>query len=198
LIQLKPAKEGRVTFQERLVLNSFRGQGFDHIRIVAATIVLLHHCRGLQYPEVQNDPLMHYSDGFMDFGRFAVFIFFAIIGFLVTPSLLRTGDLVNYAVSRSLRIFPGLIVNVILSMLVLGPILTTYSVQSYFEFAALPLCEEHFDLDGQLSAWRGGERRKSRGDGALWTLHFEVLCYITLALASVFGLLKRRERFLAL
>ena len=128
-----------MTFQERLVLNSFRGQGFDHIRLVAATIVLLHYCRGLQYPEVQNDPLMHYSDGFMDFGRFAVFIFFAIIGFLVTPSLLRTGDLVNYAVSRSLRIFPGLIVNVILSMLVLGPILTTYSVQSYFPSSQLYL-----------------------------------------------------------
>jgi peptidoglycan/LPS O-acetylase OafA/YrhL len=121
-----------VTLEDKLVSTSFRGPGFDHVRLVAAMIVLLHHCRGLQYPDLKDDPLLHYSAGFMDFGRFAVVIFFAISGFLVTPGLVRTGSVVDYAVHRTIRIFPGLIVNVVLTMLVLGPLLTTHSLVSYF------------------------------------------------------------------
>ena len=118
-----------MTFQDKLALTSFRGPGFDQVRLVAAIIVLLHHCRGLQYPDIQDDPLLHYSAGFMDFGRFAVIIFFAISGFLVVPGLLRTANVVDYGVHRSVRIFPGLIVNVVLTILVLGPILTTHSLK---------------------------------------------------------------------
>src|ERR1700730_3749205 len=121
-----------MTFHGRLVSVAFRGPGFDQMRLVAATIVLLHHCRGIQYPKIQIDPLYHYSGGYMDFGRFAVVIFFAISGFLVTPGLVRSGSVLDYAVNRTARIFPGLIVNVVLTMLVLGPILTTHSLTSYF------------------------------------------------------------------
>jgi peptidoglycan/LPS O-acetylase OafA/YrhL len=189
-----------VTFQERLVLTSFRGPGFDHIRLVAATIVLLHHCRGLQYPDIQNDPLMHYTGGYMDFGRFAVVIFFAISGFLVTPSLLRDGGLVNYAVSRAVRIFPGLIVNVVLSMLVLGPIFTIYSMEAYFTNPQLYLYTKNILtlMVNYLPGVVSGDGNPVVINGALWTLHFEVLCYIALALASAFALLKHRDRFLAL
>jgi peptidoglycan/LPS O-acetylase OafA/YrhL len=189
-----------VTLQDRLVLTSFRGPGFDHIRLVAAVIVLLHHCRGLQYPDIQNDPLLHYSAGHMDFGRFAVVIFFAISGFLVTPSLLRVGSVVDYAVHRTVRIFPGLIVNVILSMLVLGPILTTHSLMLYFADSHLYLYAKNVltltvrYLPGVVS----GDGSPLIINGALWTLHFEVLCYIALAVFSVVGLLSRRSLFLAL
>lgn len=189
-----------MTLQDRLVLTSFRGPGFDHIRLVAAVIVLLHHCRGLQYPDIQNDPLLHYSAGHMDFGRFAVVIFFAISGFLVTPSLLRVGSVVDYAVHRTVRIFPGLIVNVILSMLVLGPILTTHSLMLYFADSHLYLYAKNVltltvrYLPGVVS----GDGSPLIINGALWTLHFEVLCYIALAVFSVVGLLRRRSLFLAL
>jgi peptidoglycan/LPS O-acetylase OafA/YrhL len=189
-----------VTFQDRLVLTSFRGPGFDHVRLFAAIIVLLHHCRGLQYPDLRDDPLLHYSAGYMDFGRFAVVIFFAISGFLVTPGLLRTANVVDYAVHRSVRIFPGLIVNVVLTMLVLGPILTTHSLVSYLTDPKTYFYAKNIStltvryLPGVVA---------SDGDpviinGALWTLHFEVLCYIALGLLGAFGLLSRRSLVLAL
>jgi peptidoglycan/LPS O-acetylase OafA/YrhL len=193
-------EEAGVTFQERLVLTSFRGPGFDHIRLAAATIVLLHHCRGLQYPDIQNDPLMHYTAGFMDFGRFAVVIFFAVSGFLVTPGLLRAGGLIDYTVSRTTRIFPGLIVNVILSMLVLGPIFTTYSIEGYFTSPQLYLYAKNI-LTLMVNFLPGVDSDDGSPvivNGALWTLHFEILCYIALMLASVLALLTHRIRFLAL
>ncbi|MEH2475588.1 peptidoglycan/LPS O-acetylase OafA/YrhL [Nitrobacteraceae bacterium AZCC 2161] len=189
-----------MTFQDRLVSTSFRGPGFDHIRLVAAIIVLLHHCRGLQYPDIRDDPLLHYSAGFMDFGRFAVVIFFAISGFLVTPGLVRTGSAVDYAVHRIIRIFPGLIVNVVLTILVLGPILTTFTLASYFSDPHTYLYAKNIStltvryLPGVVSA----DGNPPIINGALWTLHFEVLCYIVLGLFGAFGLLSRRTFFLAL
>lgn len=51
-----------MTFQKKLVLTSFRGPGFDHVRLVAA-VILLHHCREIQYSDFQKDALLHYSAG---------------------------------------------------------------------------------------------------------------------------------------
>ncbi|MGV7218135.1 acyltransferase family protein [Bradyrhizobium sp. UFLA05-112] len=188
-----------MTIEDRLVLTSFRGPGFDHVRLVAAIIVLLHHSRGLQYPDVRDDPLLHYSAGYMDFGRFAVVIFFAISGFLVTPGLLRTASVVYYALHRSLRIFPGLIVNVVLTMLVLGPILTTHSLASYFRDPQTYLYAKNILtlMVNYLPGVVANDGTPASINGALWTLHFEVLCYMLLGLFGVFGLLKRRRLVLA-
>jgi len=188
-----------MTLQDRLVFTSFRGPGFDQIRLVAATIVLLHHCRGLQYPDIQIDPLHHYSGGYMDFGRFAVVIFFAISGFLVAPGLVSNRSVVDYAVNRTVRIFPGLIVNVVLIMLLLGPMLTRHSLTSYFtdpqlyRYAKNILTLTNDYLPGVVAP----DGNPLIVNGALWTLHFEVLCYVTLAVFGVVGLLKRRGFFLA-
>lgn len=184
-----------MTIQDRLVLTSSRGPGFDHVRLVAAIIVLLHHSRGLQYPDVRDDPLLHYSAGYIDFGRFAVVIFFAISGFLVTPGLLRTANVVYYALHRSLRIFPGLIVNVVLTVLVLGPVLTTHSLASYFRDPQTYLYAKNILtlMVNYLPGVVASDGNPVSINGALWTLHFEVLCYILLGLFGVLRLLNRRK-----
>src|ERR1700720_1810015 len=122
---------GQKTFGDQLVAKAFRGPGFDQIRLAAATTVLLHHAHGFDYDTLV-DPLFTYSGGFLHFGLLAVLVFFAISGFLVTPGLVRSGDLISYATNRVLRIFPALIVVIIATMLLLGPILTTMSPASYF------------------------------------------------------------------
>lgn len=130
----------------------------------------------------------------MDFGRFAVVIFFAISGFLVTPGLIRT-NVVDYAVHRSVRIFPGLIVNVFLTIFVLGAILTTRSLVSYFSDP------QTYYYAKNISTWTvrylpgvvEGDGTPAIVNGALWTLHFEVLCYVALGLLGALGLLARRS-----
>lgn len=189
-----------MTFQDKLAAVSFRGPGFDHVRLFAAIIVLLHHCRGIQYYDFRDDPLLHYSGGFVDFGRFAVLIFFAISGFLVTPSLLRTRNVVNYAVHRSMRILPGLIVNVALTILLLGPLLTSEPLSTYFgdpqtyRYAKNILTLVVDRLPG-VTAPAGTQLSIN---GSLWTLHFEALCYILLGLIGVLGMLSRRNTTLIL
>ena len=57
--------------------------------------------------------------------------FFAISGFLVTASLLKRG-LVDYTISRALRIYPALAVCVFATVFILGPALTRLSLSEYF------------------------------------------------------------------
>lgn len=189
-----------MTFHERLVAISFRGPSFDHIRIAAANVVLLHHSRGVEHADIRIDPLYNYSGGFIHFGFLAVAVFFVISGFLVTPSLLRSGNIVRFASNRVLRIFPALIVVVVASMAVLGPILSVLPPYSYFfdadlyRYAKNVLTLTYDYLPGVTYT----DGRPIVINGALWTLHFEVLSYGMLALTSVLGFLHRRILFLML
>ena len=189
-----------MTLHERLVATSFRGPGFDQIRIVAGTVVLLHHCSGVEYADIRADHLFHYSGGFIHFGFLAVAVFFAISGFLVTPSLFRSGNVIDFASHRMLRIFPALFVVVVASMTVLGPALSSVPLASYFfdpslyRYAKNVLTLTYDFLPGVID--KNGH--PIIFNGALWTLHFEVLSYGTLALTSMLGLLRRRTMFLIL
>lgn len=185
-----------MTLQERLALNGSRGPGFDHVRLAAATIVLFHHCRGLQHPDITDDLLHYYSRGYMDFGRFAVIIFFSISGFLVTPGLLKRG-IIEYAIHRIVRIFPALIVTVLATMFLLGPLLTTEPFLAYFFDPTLYFYAKNLltlttrYLPG-VAGWDGSPIIIN---GSLWTLYFEVLCYISLAVLSGLFLVQKRTVF---
>ena len=189
-----------MTLDERLVAVSHRGPGFDQIRIAAATVVLLHHARSVEYADIRVDPLFHYSGGGIHFGFLAVAVFFAISGFLVTPGLLRSRNVIDFASHRILRIFPALIIVVIASMVLLGPALTILTPASYvsdpnlYRYAKNILTLTFDYLPGVINS----EGNPILINGALWTLHFEVLSYAMLALASMLGLLYRRSLFLML
>lgn len=186
-----------MTLHDRLIETSFRGPGFDQIRIVFAIVVLLHHARGLEY-DIEIDPLFHYSGGFIHFGFLAVATFFAISGFLVTPSLLRSESVIDFASRRVLRIFPALIVVVIASMIVLGPTLTNFTLTAYFADPSLYRYTKNvltltFDyLPGVVDQ----DGNPIVINGALWILHFEVLSYGVLVCMSMLGFLRRRSMFL--
>src|SRR3979490_139763 len=102
-----------VSVRRRTILDvfssvSFKGPGFDQIRLAAAMVVLAHHSWwGV------NDTLYRYSHEFVHLGLFAVIVFFCISGFLVTRGLVRTRDIIRFGVNRALRILPALIAVVI-------------------------------------------------------------------------------------
>ncbi|WP_181170737.1 acyltransferase [Mesorhizobium sp. B2-6-2] len=180
------------TLESRLAETGFVGPGFDEVRLAAATTVLLHHAHGSIYG-AKADLLLTFSGGFLHFGLLAVLVFFAISGFLVAPGLVRSGKVIDYATSRALRIFPALIVVVISSVIVLGPILTTLPLQRYFSDPGLRLYAKNvltltYDF---LPGVQLPDGHPAIVNGALWTLHFEVLSYIALAVMSVVGVLAR-------
>ena len=162
------------------------------MRLFAATLVLFSHCYPLLGIDRQ-EPLRELT-GYVAGGGIAVAIFFTISGYLVTASLHASAGLTDFFLKRALRIFPGLVVVVVLTAFVLGPAVTSLSLSGYFRsevtysylFNALLLI--HFPLPGVFAdlPHAGGV------NGSLWTLPVEAGMYVSLAVLGMLGMLRRR------
>jgi peptidoglycan/LPS O-acetylase OafA/YrhL len=159
------------------------GNGFDILRVAAALAVIFHHTGPLNgRPAVQ---LLG-----ADFGAFGVGVFFVVSGYLVTESYRRSGDPGRYLARRALRIWPGLIVSLVLTAVVLGPLVATLAAADYFRdpqwalyiLRNTLLYPVTYDLPGVfVSSPAYGV------NGSLWTLRLEVSCYLGVALLGVLG-----------
>ncbi len=173
-----------------------RDNNFNLIRFLAASAVILDHSFALVAPEREASALIDFAG--LDLARVAVDVFFIVSGFLVTRSVLTQPTLVDYAVARFLRLFPALLATCIFIAFLLGPAVTTVSLQDYFIDArtwlyvpltaslvtyslTLPGVFEHLPMSGVI-------------DPPLWTLRYESMCYVLLALFALVGLLATRAR----
>src|SRR5262249_31135441 len=105
---------------------------FDTLRLIAAFLVVYGH----SYPLTGNPQPSFAGNGVATIG---VKIFFVISGYLVALSLLRDGNLVRFLIRRSLRILPVLGFVVLLTVAVLGPILTGTTLVGYFKSPLIAL-----------------------------------------------------------
>jgi peptidoglycan/LPS O-acetylase OafA/YrhL len=167
----------------------------DIIRFFAASLVLFSHAYPLTTGNNGSEPFAIMTNGEMTFGELAVAIFFVISGFLITQSFDRSKNPINYFKARSLRIFPGLIFCVLLSIFILGPILTNLSLKDYFTnretydyLKTITLYWMQYDLPGLFpeNIWPGAV------NGSLWTLWYEFFFYFVVAILGVTKLLDKR------
>lgn len=133
--------------------------------------------------------------------RCAVFVFFAISGYLLTSSLLRHPGVLRYAWHRVLRIYPAYLVCLLLSILVLGACFTQWPLGEYFR---APDTWEHLrhNLIPTSFVWHLPgvfENNPYPGvvNGSLWSLGLEVRWYFWLGVLAVLGLVRRRLAFTA-
>ena len=121
--------------------------------------------------------------------------FFVVSGFLITGSWLNNPRLREYAAARLLRIFPGLWVCVLVVAFVLAPIGVALSEGSLRLSSQITYVLNNAVLNIFYSGIDGtpmGVPWPGVWDGPLWTLIFELLCYIVVAVLGVAGLLRRR------
>jgi peptidoglycan/LPS O-acetylase OafA/YrhL len=149
-----------------------RANGFDTIRIIAATAVLVSHGFALTG---FSEPLK--AETGMTLGSMAVAVFFAISGFLIAASFARR-PLAAFVAQRARRIMPGLAMAILLSVLVLGPAVTTLPPARYFRATETwrYLLGIVFHFGNRLPGVFGGQPVDGV-NGSLWTLTFEVACY---------------------
>lgn len=103
-----------------------KSNNLNALRLIAAGLVLYGHSfvfLGLHEP---------YFLSWLHLGTLGVYIFFTISGFLVSQSWDRDPHLLRFFIRRALRIFPGLFVCLLLSILVLGPLVSTLPTKDYF------------------------------------------------------------------
>jgi peptidoglycan/LPS O-acetylase OafA/YrhL len=168
-----------------------RNNALNALRLVLATGVFLGHSFALTGRQISFAPADQLA------GQLWVDGFFAISGFLVTSSWLRDPRVGAYFVARGLRIFPGLWVCLIITAFVIAPIgVALQGGQNLWKSEApiayvLNNCTSMtFQVD--IGGSPQGVPHPGMWNGSLWTLQFEVLCYILVVVFGVLGLLRRR------
>lgn len=188
---------------DRLRATGERPSGFDYLRLTLAVSVLAYHSVTIAYGDtVTREILARWSlhipylskifvPSFSTPIDFIVPSFFALSGFLVAGSLERN-TLAAFLTLRGMRIFPALCVEVLISALLLGPLLTTlpwtsyFSNPQFFSYFLNILGDIHYELPGVFQTLPPPHFVNAQ----LWTVPFELNCYLVLAAISVLGLLR--------
>lgn len=179
-----------MTVGERWAAVGGRPSGFDYMRIFLAVAVLVWHSFQVSYGKPA--ALAIWDTPFAIPLSMILPSFFALSGFLVSGSLYRNPGLKSFLALRVIRIFPALVVEVTLAALVLGPIFTTLTFHEYFtdyKFRAYFLNTIgyiHYFLPGVF------ENNPEPGviNSQLWTVPFELECYVLISIASIVGVFK--------
>lgn len=175
-----------------------RENNFTFVRLICASLVIYGHSYAVT--KTGGGDLVAQLTGYAFAGGVAVDIFFLISGFLVTASLTK-GGLLHYAVSRGLRIYPALFVNMVIAVFVLGAAATTLPILNYLRsnevwayFLGLSsTLHGAFFLPGVFA-----DHKNTAVNGSIWSVLIEVRLYVILAVIYAFGLLKSPARFNAL
>jgi peptidoglycan/LPS O-acetylase OafA/YrhL len=122
-------------------------------------------------------------------------MFFALSGFLVASSLVRTRTLGAFLGLRAIRIFPALAVEVVLSAVVIGAVFTTLPRTQYYTD---PLFIRYFlnivgDIQYHLPGVFGANPLPHQVNNQLWTVPFELLCYVMVAALTLLGIRRWRR-----
>jgi peptidoglycan/LPS O-acetylase OafA/YrhL len=190
-------------------LLSGRSNGIGLIRLCLAVGVVLSHSKPLGFGA--NDLGYHLTGRQTNVGTMAVYGFFVLSGLLITRSARRTG-IIRYAWHRALRIFPGLWVCLLITALVVAPLVALRehgTTAGFFDNGwgrggPLAYLQANWwtgvrqygigDLFKATTPW-GEKSGSSVFNGALWSLKYEMFCYVVVGVLAITAVLRNARRF---
>ncbi|PRY15770.1 peptidoglycan/LPS O-acetylase OafA/YrhL [Pontibacter ummariensis] len=167
---------------------------FGFLRLLFALFVIITHSytlTGVFY----NDGLYQFTGSQITFSRVGLCGFFTISGYLIFESLNRSISIFDYFRKRILRIYPALIVVLILTAIGFSLLSKKYSVIGYFTLTSEPYTYILKNLmpctpfQGSILDTIKGNPYPHYINGSIWTIRYEFLFYI--ALSSLFFIKKR-------
>ncbi len=170
-----------------------QANSLDVLRLLFAVTVAITHACVIAYGW---QPMI----GATQIAILAVDGFFVLSGFLIVRSYLRLGSLPRYAWHRFLRIMPGFWLCLALTAFAVAPLLAwlegrpaasvlTGGNPSWRYLAGnAGLYISSFDVAGLPT----GTADPGTVNGALWTLFYEGVCYLAVAVLGALGWLRRR------
>lgn len=170
---------------------SGRDNNFNLLRMLAATGVLVSHAYPIALGPGAPEPLERLLRG-TNLGDLCVYAFFAISGFFIAQSWDRAPDPARFLQARALRLFPALAA-VLLVTVAVGLWLTTVPAALFWPDAAhyvirnLSLFFLQYPIVGVFEDNPYGPAI----NGSLWTLNYEVLCYLGVLVGGMLGLIRR-------
>ncbi len=170
-----------------IVPGASRINNFDALRLLAALAVLISHSFA-----IAGDPQP--AVGVMDVGTIGVMVFFGISGFLIAQSWALDGHVGRFLTKRCLRIFPALLVLLVLCTLALGPIVSTLPADRYFTDSQTwsYLANNAFLLTtDKLPGVFVDLPYPLQVNASLWTLQTEMIAYLAIVVVGLLGGLRR-------
>jgi len=165
-----------------------RNNGFNGVRLLAATAVFVSHAFLIAPAGWHGEPL---DGSAYNLGQISVNVFFFLSGMMLSRSFALKPDLVSFIAARLLRIFPGLIVCGMVTAWIVGAMNTTQSLAAYFTDPAtlsyplrILVQFNTADLPGVFPhGWEAGEVNVP-----LWTVKFELFAYGAFLAIPILGL----------
>ncbi|HEY3909962.1 MAG TPA: acyltransferase [Stellaceae bacterium] len=175
-----------------------RTSGFDYLRVCLAIGVICVHSSSTSYGHTSD--LVVWGGPQRAAEHIILPMFFALSGFLVAGSLERSRTLVSFFGLRILRIVPALSVEVLLSAMIFGPMLSSLALRAYFTNPEFHLY--FLNITGDIHYLLPGVFLDNPIPRAvneqLWTVPFELECYIALGGLAVIGIMGKRRLTLAI
>ena len=173
---------------------------FDGLRIIMALLVVFFHSWWVSPDAEDYDFIFHLSNGQVTLGRFAVIMFFGMSGYLITASWERRRRVLDFLLSRILRIYPALIMINIITVFLIGPIFTNdksywQATETWLYFENLLLYQPEAGQRYLPRVFHDNFLPKSINP-PLWTLEYEVICYTLILFFGSLGLLSKRNSYL--
>jgi peptidoglycan/LPS O-acetylase OafA/YrhL len=185
-----------LSLQSKSALANDRSNGFDYLRILLAVMIIGWHAVSVSYGGQFETK---YLGPLRPLVLFMVPAFFALSGYLVAGSLFRTDHLPTFLTLRALRIFPALCCEVIISALIIGPLLTSLPLAEYF---SSPVFSKYFlNIFGYIQYYLPGvfeNNHYAMVNNQLWTIPYELECYIAIGVLYLLTLHSRPKLFLGI
>ncbi len=171
---------------------------FTALRLALAVAVVISHAFSVGTGRHLDEPLTALTG--YTLGEHGVNGFFAVSGFLVAMSWDRRGGAIPFAIARLLRVFPGLIVAVLVTALLIGGAMTTLPTAAYPQdgrvwsmiWVTITSFKSATTLPG---VFEGNPLRWPIS--TVWTLRYELICYGLLLAYGVVGGFRRPVLLLA-
>jgi peptidoglycan/LPS O-acetylase OafA/YrhL len=184
------------TLQSQLDTAGNRPTGFDYLRLTLALSIIVWHSVTLCYgPSAE---AYFWTGPPRPLVALLLPSFFALSGFLVAGSLERN-NIPEFLTLRVMRIFPALAVEVLVSAIIIGPLLTTvtwrdyFSDYKFFSYLLNIFGNIHYFLPDLFI----NNPTPKYVNAQLWTVPVELYCYVILTASSLLGVIKIRNGLFA-
>ena len=170
------------------VLGGRFSNNFDFLRFAAAAVIVVTHAYALR--------LGYIGIGMYDpvalMGQAGLAVLLVTSGYLIAASWESTASPLRFTWKRVLRVVPALALAILVTLFVIGPLMTSLPPAEYFSalFSPAGLATVPFFEDGsaiglfQANPW-------TYVNGSLWTIPLEVAMYGVVAILGIAGLLHR-------
>ncbi|KKC25446.1 acyltransferase [Sphingomonas sp. SRS2] len=170
----------------------FYRNNFDALRLMMALLVVFSHSYALALGSEEREPLSIATNGHYNSGNIGVWVFFVISGFLIARSFEQSRSFGSFLSKRIRRIYPGYLAATSVCAFIVIPIFAPPGF-------ALDLADIARTIAGNLllgnifplpEPFTGNPI--TAVNGALWSIKYEFLCYLGLALLGILALSVRR------